>query len=105
MYPYNIVENQAEEAFRRAKELGIGVIAMKPIAGGAFREGTLALKYILKNENITCAIPGMGKVEEVEENAKVCDLDGRRAGKIYKRILRNRILQKVWLLWSMSSKY
>ncbi|WP_411678960.1 aldo/keto reductase [Clostridium thailandense] len=75
MYPYNIVENQAEEAFRRAKELEIGVIAMKPIAGGAFREGTLALKYILKNENITCAIPGMGKVEEVEENAKVCDAD------------------------------
>lgn len=75
MYPYNIIENQAEETFKRAKKLGIGVIAMKPIAGGAFREGTLALKYILGNDNITCAIPGMGKVEEVEENSRVCDLD------------------------------
>jgi predicted aldo/keto reductase-like oxidoreductase len=71
MYPYNIVEDQAEKLFKRARELNIGVIAMKPMAGGAIKNGTLALKYILQNENVTCAIPGMGKIEEVEENAKV----------------------------------
>lgn len=71
MYPYNIVENQAEELFKRAKQLNIGVIAMKPMAGGALTDGTLALKYILQNENVTCAIPGMGKVEEVEENSNL----------------------------------
>lgn len=71
MYPYNIVENQAEELFKRAAELNIGVIAMKPMAGGALTNGTLALKYILQNKNVTCAIPGMGKVEEVEENSKL----------------------------------
>ncbi|NMM62283.1 aldo/keto reductase [Clostridium sp. P21] len=71
MYPYNIVEDQGEEIFKRAKELNIGVIAMKPMAGGAIKNGTLALKYILQNENVTCAIPGMGTIEEVEENAKV----------------------------------
>jgi uncharacterized protein len=71
MYPYNIVENQAEEIFKRAKELNIGVIAMKPMAGGALTNGTLALKYILQNENVTCAIPGMGKLEEIEENSEL----------------------------------
>ncbi len=71
MYPYNIVEDQAEKLFKRARELNIGVIAMKPMAGGAIKNGTLALKYILQNKNVTCVIPGMGKIEEVEENVKV----------------------------------
>lgn len=70
MYPYNIVENQAEPLFKRAKELNIGVIAMKPMAGGALKNGTLSMTYILQNKNITCAIPGMGSIKEVEENAK-----------------------------------
>lgn len=73
MYPYNIVENQGEDIFKRAKELGIGVIAMKPMAGGALEDGTLALRYILKNENITTAIPGMATIEEVEENSKTAE--------------------------------
>ncbi|KAJ53191.1 putative aldo/keto reductase-like oxidoreductase [Clostridium tetanomorphum] len=71
MYPYNIVENQGEGLFKRAKELNIGVIAMKPMAGGALRDGKLALKYILQNTNITTAIPGMATFEEIEENSKV----------------------------------
>lgn len=70
MYPYNIVEDQAEEVFKRAKELNIGVIVMKPLAGGAIMNGTLALKYIMNNENISTIIPGMGDLKEVEENAK-----------------------------------
>ncbi|MDP4144195.1 MAG: aldo/keto reductase [Bacillota bacterium] len=68
MYPYNIVENQAEELFKRAAELNIGIIAMKPLAGGAIQDGTLAIKYILDNKNVTTAIPGMATVNEVEEN-------------------------------------
>ena len=71
MYPYNIVETQAEELFKRAKELNIGVIAMKPMAGGALTDGTIAMKFILENEAITTAIPGMASIEEVEENYKV----------------------------------
>ncbi len=73
MYPYNIVENQAEEVFQRAKELNIGVIAMKPMAGGAIQDGKLAIKYILQNENVTIAIPGMASVKEVEDNTSVID--------------------------------
>lgn len=73
MYPYNIVEKQGEQLFQRANELNIGVIAMKPMAGGALNNGTLALKYILNNNNITTAIPGMASINELEENCGVVD--------------------------------
>jgi uncharacterized protein len=71
MYPYNIVETQAYELFRRANELNIGVIAMKPMAGGALTDGTIAMKFILENKSITTAIPGMASIKEVEENSRV----------------------------------
>lgn len=73
MYPYNIVETQAEEAFRRAKELDLGVIAMKPMAGGALTNGTLAMRFIANNKNITIAIPGMADIKEVEENVRAVE--------------------------------
>jgi predicted aldo/keto reductase-like oxidoreductase len=71
MYPYNIVETQARELFARAKELNIGVIAMKPMAGGALTDGTIAMRFILENKSITTAIPGMASIREVEENSRV----------------------------------
>lgn len=71
MYPYNVVETQGYDLFTRAHELNIGVIAMKPMAGGNLTNGTTALKFIVENKNITSAIPGMASIEEVEENAEV----------------------------------
>lgn len=71
MYPYNIVETQGEEVFKRAKELNIGVIAMKPMAGGALTKGDLAIKFILSNDNITTAIPGMASINEINVNTEV----------------------------------
>lgn len=76
MYPYNIIENQADELFDKARKLDIGIIAMKPMAGGALTNGALAMKYILKNENITLAIPGMGTIEEVEQNCSAAEGTG-----------------------------
>jgi uncharacterized protein len=74
MYPYNIIETQANELFRRAAELDIGVIAMKPLAGGMLNDGALAMKFILNNKDITTAIPGMASIEEVEQNVStVCN--------------------------------
>lgn len=69
MFPYNIVEHQAAEAFRKAKERHIGVIAMKPLAGGVITDGALALRYIIENDDVTCAIPGMANLQEVIDNA------------------------------------
>ncbi len=69
MFPYNIVEHQAAEAFKNAMEHQIGVIVMKPLAGGVIADGDLALRYILDNESVSCAIPGMANLEEVINNA------------------------------------
>ena len=54
-----------------AKKRGIGVIVMKPIAGGAIENGALSLKFILRNDNVCVAIPGMDSTEQVVRNAAV----------------------------------
>lgn len=70
MFPYNIVEGQGEDLIRQCREKGKGFIAMKPLAGGAIDEPELALRYIVKNDNVSVVIPGMYSVDEVESNAK-----------------------------------
>ena len=73
MFPYNIVERQGEELIRACAEKQIGFIAMKPMAGGNLEDGTLAMRFILNNPDVTVAIPGMADVREVEENAKAAE--------------------------------
>lgn len=68
MFPYNIVESQGEELIARCREKNVGFICMKPLAGGAIEDGRLALRYILANDNVTVAIPGMAEVKELEQN-------------------------------------
>ena len=69
MFPYNIVENQGEELIAKCAEKNIGFICMKPLAGGAIEDATLALRFIAQNPNVTVAIPGMAELKEVEQNA------------------------------------
>jgi len=69
--PYNPVERQAEEVFKKAKEMNIGVIVMKPLAGGAITNGELSLRFIVDNPNISVVIPGMDTLEQVSSNALV----------------------------------
>lgn len=70
-FPYNLVERQGEKLFERAKALDLGIIIMKPMAGGAIENGTLSLKFILENPNISVVIPGMETPELVKKNAAV----------------------------------
>ncbi len=70
-FPYNPVERQAEELFKRANNIGIGVIVMKPLAGGAITNAELSLRFILENANVSVAIPGMDSIEQIRENARV----------------------------------
>lgn len=70
-FPYNLVERQGEALFKMAQKRGIGVIVMKPIAGGAISNGALSLKFILQNDDVTVAIPGMDQVQQVIDNAAV----------------------------------
>lgn len=68
MFPYNIVETQGVELMRRCTEKNIGFIVMKPMAGGALEDATLALRFIRQNDDVSVVIPGMYDVREVEQN-------------------------------------
>ncbi len=70
-FPYNMLETKAENLFKRAMRKEIGVIVMKPLAGGAINKANIALKFILNNDFISVVIPGMASVNEVKENAAI----------------------------------
>ena len=74
MFPYNIVESQGTKLMRRCTQQGVGFICMKPLAGGAIEDATLALRYILQNDDVTVVIPGMAEEKEIAQNiAAACD--------------------------------
>jgi len=84
---YNILNDELvdERILPLAKKHDVGVIAMKPLAGGALAAPPprlkaggkaqitveKALRFVLANDNVTLAIPGMARVSEVEENVWV----------------------------------
>ena len=68
MFPYNIVETQAESLIKACQEKNIGFICMKPLAGGAIEDATLALRYICDNDAVTVVIPGMAEEKELQQN-------------------------------------
>ncbi len=68
-FPFNLVETQGLEVFERAHQLNIGILVMKPLAGGAIDRPNLALRFISENPHITVAIPGMDTVQQVRDNA------------------------------------
>ncbi len=72
-FPFSAVERQGEEVFKKAVEKNVGTIAMKPMAGGALRDGRKALKYILDSPYLNVAIPGMDCIEQVVINAEAAD--------------------------------
>lgn len=73
MFPYNIVESQGTELIKACKEKNIGFIDMKPLAGGAIEDATLALRYICANPDVTVVIPGMAEASELEQNIAACN--------------------------------
>lgn len=68
MFPYNIVESQGEELITKCKERNVGFVVMKPLAGGAIEDATLAIRYVCANPNISVVIPGMADPKELEQN-------------------------------------
>ena len=72
MFPYNIVETQAESLIHKCAQKNIGFVDMKPLAGGAIENGTLAMRFICANPDVTVVIPGMAEAREIAENAAAC---------------------------------
>ena len=73
MFPYNIVETHGHEVLKKAREMGIATIAMKPMAGGNLDDWNLALRFIAASGVIDIAIPGMGSPEEADRNAQAAE--------------------------------
>jgi len=85
--PYNVLKPEAAaKLFPYCLEHDIGVICMKPIAGGAlatspevrqYLEGkdlptaTNALRFVLSHAAVSVAIPGMDSTLEIDENVAV----------------------------------
>lgn len=68
MFPYNIVETQGEALIQECTKRNIGFIDMKPLAGGAIEDATLALRFVCSNPNVTLTIPGMADPAELTQN-------------------------------------
>lgn len=72
---YNFTHSKGlKEAVSLAAKSGIGIVAMKTQAGGYKKErmGGLtphqaALKYILMDQNVSAAVPGVTTIEQIEE--------------------------------------
>jgi predicted aldo/keto reductase-like oxidoreductase len=79
---YNFKQTYADElsaAIRKAGKSGIGIVAMKTMAGGGFldKEKTkkinpsAALKWALSNPEVTTTIPGMTEFEHLDTDIKL----------------------------------
>lgn len=81
--PYNLINRSYEPTMARAGELGIGVVAMCPIAGGVLASENskiqqelgidmpttrMALRFVLSNPNVSTACSGMNTLEMLDEN-------------------------------------
>ena len=74
MFPYNIVETQAQELIAKCAEKNIGFICMKPLAGGAIDDAHTALRFVASNPHVSVVIPGMAEEGEIAQNvAAVAD--------------------------------
>ncbi len=74
MFPYNIVETQGEACIQACAQRNIGFVCMKPLAGGAIENASLALRFVCANPDVTVVIPGMAEPKEIRQNiAAVCD--------------------------------
>ena len=84
---YNLLDRSNEEAIAYAAEKGMGVVIMGPVGGGRLgvpsqtvqdllpgkvqSSPELALRYVLSNPAVSCALSGMGSSAMVQENVQV----------------------------------
>jgi predicted aldo/keto reductase-like oxidoreductase len=66
-FPFNFVnDDAATDLLPLAEKLDVGIIAMKPFAGGHLEDANLAIKYLLQFDNVL-PVPGVMKFGEIRE--------------------------------------
>ena len=94
--PYNLLYRGYEPTIKRAGELGVGVVAMCPVGGGALAyeanelkeavkmdmpTAAMALRFVLSNPDVSTACSGMTEIDFVKQNAQtVKDFDPQKDG-------------------------
>ncbi len=84
---YNLLDRSNEQGLAYAHEMDLGTVVMGPVGGGrlgiASRQISdmipggiksspeLALRFVLTNQNVACALSGMSAMEQVEENCRI----------------------------------
>jgi uncharacterized protein len=72
---------EIDAALVKANEAGMGVVAMKTMAGGGFLDNertkpintSAAIKWVLSNPNVHTTIPGMTSFDQLDLNAKIME--------------------------------
>lgn len=66
---YNAAERGAEqELLPYCRAHDIGVLVMKPLAGGQIKSASAAVKFVLKSDAVSTVIPGVHTEKELEED-------------------------------------
>ncbi len=84
---YNLLDRGSEEGIAYAHEKGVGTVIMGPVGGGRLgvpseaiqnlipggvkTTAEIALRFVLTNPNVNCALSGMSTQAMLDENAKV----------------------------------
>ena len=71
--------NELQTSIRKAVKSGIGIVAMKTLAGGGFLDkektkkinASAAIKWALSNPDISTTIPGMTEFDQLDTNLKL----------------------------------
>lgn len=67
MFPFNFIADEAiERLLPLCKQMQVGFIVMKPMAGGMLENARIAFKYLRQFPD-TVAIPGIERSEEIDE--------------------------------------
>jgi uncharacterized protein len=72
-FPFNFLEDEAKrELHPLARSLGLGILGMKPFAGGVIDDAAIAFKFLRQHPDVL-PIPGFDSVEQVDEIAAFYD--------------------------------
>lgn len=102
---YNLMDRSNEESIAYAHEKGLGVVVMGPVGGGRLgypsqvvqsllpgkvqSSPEIALRYVLSNPNVSCALSGMGTPEMVTENAHIASTATRLTAEEQAQVVRS----------------